>query len=175
MNDSPEKIIDDLVLSLQELVGFHRKLMDLVRHERECLINAEVEKIQEVTFGKEALINCIQTTEKKRVQYCMNLSEIWKIPPQEVTLSEVSIRIQDQDLKKADQIRSVFTVLSVLISRISVQNKSNKVFVENSLTHIRKMKENILGEKEPNLQIYTQKGKKLASQEGSSRILSKEV
>jgi flagellar biosynthesis/type III secretory pathway chaperone len=169
-----EDIIKKLYENIQKLIGFHRQLLDCVRSEKETLVASELKAIQEITYAKEVLINSIKSTEKERIQLVAELAFFLKKPIAELTLPNIAIAIQGEDLKQADLFRSAQNTLVLLIKRITEQNQENLRLVEGSLEHIHKMKENVLKECEPLANTYSHQGQTVSSQNGS-RLLNKEA
>lgn len=169
-----EKDLSQLYQILQKLVGLHRQLMDVVRSEREALVSADLKGIQEATYVKESLIQSIYVAENERLKLMGELAAIWKKSIQDLTLPNIIIEIQGRDPKSAEQLRGTLNVLTILIQRISEQNRSNREFVERSLQHVQNMKSNVLGESTVKAETYSPHGQKINAT-GSSRLLSKEV
>ncbi len=169
-----EKQVQEIHQSLQKLIGLHRQLMDLVRLEREALVEANLKSIQDVTVAKQGLIEAIAHAEAERLKALGTLSLLWKVPTRELSLPKLIIRVQGEDLKFADQLRTSFNALTILIQRISEQNKDNQALVEKSLEHVAEMKRNVLGEAVPKTTTYNPHGQKnTASAEG--RLISREA
>ena len=169
-----EKLITQLHQILQKLTGLHRQLMETVRAERDALISADLKEIQIQTFSKQTIIEEIHHTESARLKLMADLAIQWNKPIQELTLPNIIIEVQGTDLKAAEQLRTTFNALTILIQRISTQNKDNRVLVEHSLEHVYQMKKNILGESSPRTNTYTQQGQSVNGP-AVSRILSREA
>ena len=169
-----EKSLAELYKVLQKLTGLHRQLLEVVRAERLALVDADVTAIQNCTDNKQVLIETIHLHESARLKLTGDLAVIWKRPYRELTLPNIAVAIQHLDPKGADQLRSYFNVLTVLIQRIAEQNTSNLSLIEKSLEHIHQMKKNILGEASAASNTYTPSGQKTAARK-VPRILSKEA
>ena len=169
-----EKQLEQLYQNLQKLVGLHRQLLDVVRVERQALVDAELRAIEEATFAKQALIESLQRAETERMRTVAELSLAWKRPLGELTLNAIILRVQGDDLKAADQLRSVYNALAILIKRVTEQNEDNKALVTKSLEHLQQMKFNVLGDTTPKSNTYNQQGKK-AHGTGASRLISQEA
>jgi hypothetical protein len=169
-----EKPVNDLYQTLQKLLGLHRQLLETVRMERDALVNADLNGIQEATHAKQALIEGIRAAEVERLKHVGTLALAWKKPLSELTVLNVAIQVQAKDLKAADQFRSVYNALQLLIKRITEQNQENKGTIERSLSHLVEMKRNVLGEAAPATDTYTARGQKTAGSAGS-RLISKEA
>lgn len=170
-----EKKIQDIYEILQKLTGLHRQLLDTTRMERDALSAADLKGIQDSTYAKEALIEAIRQTEVERMRRVGELALEWKRPVRDLTLSQIAIAIQAQDSKGAEQLRSAFNALTILIQRIREQSDDNKGMIERSLEHVREMKKNVLGETVPAASTYTAQGQKTNSQSSGARLISKEA
>jgi flagellar biosynthesis/type III secretory pathway chaperone len=169
-----EKPLLQIYQNLQRLTGLHRQLLDVVRSERENLVQADLKGIQTATAAKQGLIESIHQAESDRLKLTAELAVLWKKPFKDLTLPNIIIFIQGIDAKGAEQLRSVFNTLTILIQHISKQNLDNKFFLEKSLEHIHQMKKNVLGETTAKSNTYTNHGQK-AGGISSARLISKEV
>lgn len=169
-----EKELKDLHQNLQRLVGLHRQLLETIRLEREALVQASLKDIQESTYAKEAIIEGVRTCEIDRMKIVGELALILKKPARDLTLPNIVIAVQGVKPKEAEQLRSAYNALTVLIQRITEQNQSNRDLVEKSLEHVHNMKRNVLGEQTPKAGTYSSHGQKVNSAQGA-RLISKEV
>ncbi|MEK6704683.1 MAG: flagellar protein FlgN [Candidatus Poribacteria bacterium] len=159
---------------IQRQIGLHRQLLDAVRAEREALISADLKRIQDITTLKQSVLNKIQRVETERLQFLAELVVTFKKPLRELTLTNIIVIAQGEDIKAAEQLRSGYNALNVLIQRITEQNKDNKILVEKSLEHVFEMKKNVLGESVPKSELYTPRGQKIGGI-GGARLISKEA
>jgi hypothetical protein len=148
--------------------------MDVVRAEREALVAADLKGIEEATYSKQALVEAIRQAESERIKHTGELALLWKKPLRELTLPAIAIQIQTSHPKVAEQLRSAYNALTILIKRISEQNQDNSALVQSSLAHIHEMKKNILGESVPKSNTYNPKGQKASGVSGA-RLISKEA
>jgi flagellar biosynthesis/type III secretory pathway chaperone len=169
-----ERPVELIYGSLQKLVGLYRQLLDTVRVEKDSLVQADLRGIQEATCAKQALIETIRQEETRRLKHLGELAFLWKKPLKDLTLGAIVIAIQGRDSKGADQLRSVFNTLTILVKRVSDQNLENKALVERTLDHITQMKKNVLGEASLASNTYTQQGTR-SSGPAESRLISKEA
>ncbi len=169
-----EKPLVQIYQSLQKLVGLHRQLLESVRLERETLVQADLSGIQCATLAKQSLIQEIHHAEGVRLKQSGELALFWKKPLRELTLPNIIMTIQGEDARGAEQFRSMYNTLNVLIQRITDQNQSNLVLIEKSLEHVHQMKKNILNEAAPQSTTYSQQGQRVSSAH-HSRLISKEV
>jgi flagellar biosynthesis/type III secretory pathway chaperone len=169
-----EQILNKLQQILQKMTGLHRQLWDTVRAERDALVLADNKALHDAVLAKEALIEAIRQQEYERVQQLEVLSIAWNRRPQDLTLSEIAIQLQGRDPKRAEQLRSTYNALTILIERVTEQNADNGVLAARSLEHIENMKKNVLGEGAPHSGTYTQEGQRAGASSGA-RLISKEA
>lgn len=159
---------------LKKLIGSHRQLLEVVREEKACLVQADLSKIQTATRAKEGLIEEIHQFESARLKLMTELSIEWKRPLKELSLTQLIIAIQGSDPLGADQLRSNLNALTVLIQRITEQNQDSQAWIERSLVHIRQMNKNVMGEAAAKSSTYTQQGHRSAGLK-PSKYISKEI
>lgn len=169
-----EKPVSKIHHSLQKLVGMHRQLLDVVRAEKEALTEANLRAIQETTGAKQILIENIKAEEIVRQGHVVELAMMLKRPISSLTLLEIAIAVQGEDPKGADQLRSTFNALTILIKRVTEANDANAEHVNRSLTHIREMKRNVLGDATEKSNTYTQQGTRSAAA-GASRLIERKA
>jgi hypothetical protein len=169
-----ENTLNSISLILKKLIGSHRQLLEVVRQEKSALVEADLSKIHTITHLKTGLIEEILQTESSRLKLMVALSMEWKKPLKELSLSQLIIEVQARDPGLAEQLRSSLNVLTVLMQRITEQNKDSQVLVERSLEHVRQMNRNINGELSAKSTTYTQQGQKSGGIK-PSRFISREI
>jgi flagellar biosynthesis/type III secretory pathway chaperone len=146
---------------LQRMIGQHRQLLDIVRAERESLLNADLRATQEVTLKKEMLLHSLHETEQDRIERIAELAVELRVQPETLTLRTLIRDVEPRFPVWAQKLQSVLNALNVLIERVQEQNRENKILVENFLKHLNEMKRNVLGEAEPKADVYSQGGTKV--------------
>lgn len=169
-----DQAIGQLHQSLQKLIGLYRQLLETVRQERDALLSVEIKAVQDATYAKEALIESIKQTEAGRMKILGDLALAWRKPLRELTLSNVIIVVQGEDLKAADQLRSDQNTLQMLMQRTSEQNANNREICERALSHLGVMKKNVLGEGAPRTDVYSPQGQRVNAPT-QSRLISREA
>lgn len=166
--------MENLFAPLSKLVGLHRQLLETLRQEREALVNADKKEIQTAAFAKEATLHAIHAAERERVQATAEIALQWKMPLQELTLTRIIQELEPTQPKQAEQLRSAFNALTILIERVREANHYNGALLERALENILVMKNNVLGESMPKTQTYTQAGQKSGVSQ-QARLISKEA
>jgi len=165
--------LEDLYQSLYRHVGHHKQLLELVRLEGEILVGADVLKIQDVLNSKTVLLNSIALEEKRRQGISELLKGHFKKPSEQITLQEVIHELDGLDPENATRFRALLNTLTILVERITEQNRKNGDLIEVALKHVSKMRENIIGQ-ENTSSTYTAKGKQRSGGAGRN-LVSKEI
>jgi flagellar biosynthesis/type III secretory pathway chaperone len=169
-----EKTLAELYQHLQKLLGLHRQLLDLLRAEKQALVDADVTKIEELAMSKQGLLDQIAFTDELRRRLVASLETAKGATRAPLTLSGVAIIAQGVQVKLGEQFRSVQQALSHLIGRIEEQGGYNRQLVEQSLETLVQMKRNIIGAEAPKATTYSPKGQQSSGSAGA-RLISTEV
>jgi flagellar biosynthesis/type III secretory pathway chaperone len=164
--------------SLQELIGLHRQLYEVVKAEHEAITQADTKATYEAVANKEALIHWIHREELNRQAVIRGMPRgTHHDSGREPSLREIIASLQGRNNELADRLQSDLQTLVVLVERIRNQNRLNGELVNRSLGHINNMKSNIFGETTHQGKTYNQNGQKnqAASNAHGPRLISKEV
>ena len=148
---------------LIQLVGLHRRLLEVVRMEKEHLIDALPKSIETITQQKQHLIEEIHQVESLRMKLCAEFAVESKRNIKELTLTNLVIAIQGDDPKLAQQLTSTKNTLVILSQRIAEQNRENLALIERSMNHIEAMKRNLIEAQQPQMGTYSQQGQKVSA------------
>ncbi len=159
---------------LQRLIGFHRNLLELARQQKDAITEAQLSRIQEITSAQEFLIESIRLAEAQRLREITGLALVLKRPTKDLQLGDLVLLAQAKNPKLSSQLQTDRNTLALLIQRIEEQNRYNGALLEQSLTHVEKMKTNVLGEGVPKSDLYTSKAQKSAPIQGA-RLISTEL
>jgi hypothetical protein len=163
--------------SLQELIGLHRQLLEVVKLENEALVQADSKALFDVTASKEALIHWISQAEQYRQSIVYKMSESNEISKPGESLRAIILSYQSKNPEISKQLQTDLNALLVLVERIKTQNGYNEKLIGHSIKHVDAMRKNIFGEAQVESKTYNKAGQKNQPQAGSSgpRIISKEV
>lgn len=163
--------------SLQELIGLHRQLYEVIKNENEAITNADVKATYDAAAAKEALIHWIHQSEMSRQAVLYTLCKEEGLENENPSLRDLIVFYSGRDNEISNKFQTDFNTLIVLVERIKKQNELNGRLVEASLKHIHNMKKNIFGETTHQARTYNQYGQKNAAStnEHGPRLVSKEV
>lgn len=162
--------------SLQDLIGLHRQLLDVVRQENEAVLNADSKTLFEVTASKEALLHWIMQSENQRQLVVQRLSDQLSLDSK-TTLKQMILHFQSVNPVLSSQLQTDLNALVVLVERIQLQNSQNAKLIAKSLEHVDAMRKNIFGEAQVESKTYNKSGQKNQPERGSTgpRMISREV
>jgi flagellar biosynthesis/type III secretory pathway chaperone len=133
LNEQVENLYFKLVDSLEGLIKVYRGLLEVVRHEREILVEAKLDDLNENNKTKEKLLHQSRALEQIRIKCVKDISDY-------LGLKEVDLRLKDLalqfDYDKAEKLRNINAVLELLIKRVQEHNKQNEALVDSALRSI---------------------------------------
>jgi flagellar biosynthesis/type III secretory pathway chaperone len=176
-NGSQKSLHEKLHDSLQELIGLHRQLYEVVKAENESVTNADLKGTYDAAAAKEALVHWIHQAEMSRQAVTYTLSQAEGLESTTPTLKQLILHFQSIHEDFSNQLQVDLNSLVVLVERIKKQNELNGILVEASLKHVNNMKRNIFGETTHQARTYNQQGQKnqASANEHGPRLISKEV
>lgn len=137
---SLDRIYLKLEANLDEMTKFYRHMVDLLRKEKEHLLRAEIEKIEECTKQKEYYLNRLKSLDALRAKYASDLAEQLGLDPAQPRLVELARKIGGA---RADKLRSVHSTLEILIKKIPELNRENEQYVQSALSHLKGAMDNV--------------------------------
>lgn len=161
----------ELVKLLEEQIRVYRGLLDVVRKEKDILVASNLDELTENNRSKEAMLLKIRGIEAQRIKVAAELTEIVGGDKDQPRLLELA-RAFNSD--KGDKLRSMHSVLDLLIKRIQEHNAQNEVLVNSALQNITgamKAVREVLQEKT----TYQRKGEVAVSPAASGQLVRREV
>lgn len=162
---------EKLILNLEELTKNYRQLLDLVRKEKQLLIDANTDLINESNHQKEILLNKIQELDARRVDFASEVAIKLNIAKTEARLLNIANHIGGVE---GDKLRSQHAALEMIMNRLAVINKENAYYAEAALQAVGQaldsIKDTLMGQK-----TYQNKGKYQKGTDKSGHLVSKEA
>lgn len=135
MGDNVEinQSLPNLVRLLEEQITLYRHLLDVVRKEKEVLISAELDELNETNRTKEAMLLKIRGLEQQRIKAAAEVAEQLGLNSENPRLLEIAKRL---DSAEADRVRNIHSVLELLLKRVQEFNGQNEVLVQSALQNV---------------------------------------
>lgn len=166
-----DKSFEKLSTHLDELTKQYRLLLDVIRKEKDLLILADVEKLNENNLNKEQLLFKIKSLDGLRMNYATELAMALGLDTQKIRLLEMAQRIGGP---RADKLRTFHSALEMIIKRLTELNQANAQYAESALKTVNNamssFKETLMGQK-----TYQNKGKYQQGHETSGHLVRKEA
>lgn len=166
-----QSVAANLISNLENLTKQYRLLLDLVRKEKQVLIDAQVDSINELNAQKEDLIFKINELDTVRNRYVFDLAHMLQIKSEEARLLVLAQKIGGPE---GDRLRVQHATLDLVINRLRVINSENAFYAESALKNINfaldNLKETLMGKK-----TYQKKGKYQQGADASGHLVSKEA
>lgn len=159
-----------LIDCLHHLIGQQRQLLEIVREERQALLDSHLKSVEQCSYSKEVLLHSITQSEKQRQAVVEKVLTQINAKTDRPSLNDIIIKIQADRPKEAQQLRSQWNTLKHLNQRIIEQNRENQKLVEAMLEHLNKMKSNVLGGMQEQADGYSNKGAKKTRGPGGKLI-----
>jgi hypothetical protein len=161
-----------LVTVLEGLVKTYRKLLDLVRKEKDLLLEAKVDELILSNRDKEEMLEKLSALDSQRINCALALAKAVRLEspmPRLLELAEVM-----KGSKESDQLRQYQNTLALLFERLKIQNLQNETFTKSALKTVRgameEVKETLAGKK-----TYQKGGQYKVGPEQAGNFVSKEA
>ena len=168
-----ERAFQKLEANLEELTKIYRNLLETVRKEKEILIRADREALNENNQIKEELLYKLRAQDSLRSRYAMDLATIVGGDVENPRLLELAQKLAGLPVA-ADRLRTQHAALDILIKRITDINKDNEEYAKSALktlnSAIDNVKETLSGKK-----TYEKKGGYKSGPQVSGNFVSKEA
>jgi flagellar biosynthesis/type III secretory pathway chaperone len=170
MDAVTESVYIRLCETLDDQIRVYRHLLDVVRKEKDILISANLDDLNENNKTKEAMLLKIKTLEATRIKVASDFSVMLGLSPDQPRLLDMAAQIADPHSEK---LRTLHAVLDLLLKRIQEFNRQNETLVQSALNNITgamKAIRDTLQEKP----TYQRKGE-IAGATTSGQLVSKEA
>lgn len=176
MDATQERSYLKLVSNLEEMVKLYRTLLDIVRKEKEFLVQADVEKLNENNQAKENLLYKVRGLDTTRERYAKEFAQQIGADVNAPRLLEIAKKCSlSGNNEQGEKLRNIHSTLEILIKRLSELNKENEEYAKSALQVVNGAMTNIkdtLGGKK----TYARQGKmSAATPDGAGNFVRKEA
>ena len=160
---------------LEDLSIEYDSLSKVMKLEREFLIQADLERLQESNQLKESVIWKIRELDRDRLKFCQELGNSIDLKNPEPRLLELSSQLLALKRKKeSDILRAIHKELSEQMQLVATQNKENEIYAEQGLKVVQgamaNVKDYFSGQK-----TYQRKGQLAETSERSGNFVHREA
>lgn len=173
MDASQEKSYQKLVANLEELTKLYRQLLEVARKEKDLLIKADIKMLDENNKDKEALLYKIRSQDAARERYAKEFAHQLGLD------NTVNYRLLDlaktlQGTEAERRLRSIHSMLEMVVSRVHQLNKENEEYAQNALKTLNgamgNIKDTLAGKN-----TYARQGKMELGPEKAGNFVRKEI
>ena len=128
-----QELVIGLVQVLEDQIKVYRHLLDTVRKEKEILISANLDELNENNRSKEALLIKIRSLEASRMKAAVEVYRSLGLPGDEPRLTEIARYVNGE---LSSRLHNIHSVLELLLKRVQEFNQQNEVLVQSALSNI---------------------------------------
>lgn len=163
--------IGSLIQNLEEQVKVYRHLLEVVRKEKDILVSASLDDLNENNRAKEAMLLKIRALELERIKMATSVCEAIGLTQEEPRLLEIARVVGGE---AADRLRSIHSVLELLLRRVQEYNQQNETLVQAALANVTGAMNAIRGTLQEK-STYQRKGEVAAQPASAGQLVSKEA
>lgn len=169
-NISTNGFVEGLIAVLDEQIKLYRHLLEVVRKEKDILISANLDDLNENNRVKEAMLIKIRALEADRIARATEVCAGLGIAAESPRLLEIA-RYAAEPV--AGKLRNMHSVLELLLRRVQEYNRQNEALVASALNNITGAMNAIKGtlQEKP---TYQKKGE-VAGAASAGQIVSREA
>lgn len=160
-----------LTSNLEELTKIYRTLLELLRKEKDLLIQSDLEALNESNKTKEALLYKLRTLDMARERYGREIAHLVGADVKAPRLLEIAQRLNGEG---GDRLRTQHSTLELIIRRVHEINKENETYTQSALTTLNgamgELKETLAPKK-----TYDRKGKMAHGPDKAGNFARKEA
>lgn len=166
-----QELFNFLADNLDQQVKVYRALLEVVRKERDVLVAAEIEQLNENNKAKEAILVKVRSLDVARIKYAQDLAQAVGADANQPRLLEIASKI---NLTDGDRLRVLHSTLELLVKRLSEINKGNETLVKAALQNVTGAIDSIKGTLQAK-PTYSKKGALVTSPQNGEHLVSKDV
>ena len=164
---------EQLVENLERVIKIHRSLLDVVRKEKEILISADLDELNENNKIKEEVLLQARALERERINIVSEIKKQENVAIENPSLLDLANLFQGI---KGEKLRNLHAVLDLLIKRVKEINNHNETLIKSALKNITGAMKSIKDMLDEN-KTYKKQGTLGETQDhkSSGRLVSKQV
>jgi flagellar biosynthesis/type III secretory pathway chaperone len=130
MDATVEKSCQKLIGNLEDITKLYRQLLDIVRKEKEYLLSADRDKIEETNALKESYLMKLRLAEVSRIRCASDLALLIGCDAEAPRLLDLSKKLGGEF---GEKLRIQHSALDAIIRRITDLNRENEEHVQSAL------------------------------------------
>ncbi|MCB0407072.1 MAG: flagellar protein FlgN [Bdellovibrionales bacterium] len=171
MNENIKQVYNELVQVLDNEIKIYRSLLDVVRKEKDILVSAHLDDLSENNKAKEALLIKVRSLETQRIRLATEVCSKLNLDIENPRLLDIAVAL---DNIEGEHLRTLHSVLDLLLKRIHEFNKQNESLVKSALHNITGALKAIKNSLDEN-PVYKKQGKKVEGKTSSGQLVSREA
>lgn len=165
-----ESAYKKLVANLDDMTKAYRSFLDVVRKEKDFLLQSEIEKLRENNSVKESTLTKLKALDGARERYAKDLAHLVGSETESPRLLDIA---QKMNGPHGDQLRTVHATLELLVRRATEINRENEHYAQTALKTLDgamgNIKETLIGKT-----TYQRQGTMATGPEKAGNFVSKE-
>lgn len=166
-----KELYDRLVINLEDELKVYRHLLDVVRKEKEILVSANIEELNENNKAKEAMITKLRHQDRLREKAARELAQSVGADMSQPRLMEIAAKLGGQE---GDRLRSMHQAFEMLVGRVKELNKKNEALAQSALVNVQGAMEAIKNTLREN-PTYKKQGEMQKSDVQAGQLVSREA
>ena len=163
--------VSQLIQILEDQVKVYRHLLEVVRKEKDILVSANLDDLNENNRSKESMLLKIRSLEADRIKTTTALCLEIGYTQEEPRLLEIARHLGGE---AAERLRTIHSVLELLLRRVQEYNLQNESLVQSALANITGAMNEIRGTLQEKA-TYQRKGEVAATPAASGQLVSREA
>lgn len=124
---------ESLIQTLEEQIKVYRHLLEVVRKEKEILISANLDSLNENNRAKEAMLIKIRALEVERQRITGLICNDLGLAQEDPRLLDIARKAPGET---SERLLSIHSVLELLLRRVQEYNQQNEVLVQSALASV---------------------------------------
>ncbi len=160
-----------LVSYLEDELKVYRHLLDLVRKERDILVAANIDELNENNKSKDTMLAKLKQLDRVREKAARELAQVVGADMAQPRLLDIAAKINGTE---GERLRSMHQALDMVVNRVKDLNKKNEALAQSALANVQgamNALKSTLGE----TPVYKKQGDLKKSEVQSGQLVSREA